>query len=100
MKKWSQAQFFVAALVLVLVLVFVALLAQGLKKYDTEVYDAEQSMSESAKAVPPSEPDAIVEELKTEEAHANAVLEAELAAETESLQAEDADLMSITQTYE
>ena len=100
MKKWSQTQFFVAAMVLVLVLVSVALLAKGLKKYDTEVYNAEQIMNKSAMAIPPSDPDAIVTELKAEEADANSLLEAEMAAETQSLEAEDADLTSITQSYE
>lgn len=100
MKQLSQTQFFVATLVLVLVLVLIAVLAGGLKKYDAEVSEAEQARSENEKAIPPSTPDAIVEELKMEEADASVALEEELAYETRSLEEDNATVTTIAESYE
>lgn len=100
MKQLSQTQFFVAALVLVLMLALIAILAGGLKKYDAVVYEAEQALSENEKAIPPSTPEAIIEELKMEEADASVALEAELAYETRSLEEDTTDVTTITESYE
>jgi cell division protein FtsB len=100
MKSLSQTQFFVAGIVLVLVLALVAVLAEGLKRYDTEVYSAEQSIEESNKAIPPSTPEAVVGELRMEDMDASQSAEAELKAENEAIQAENRELTTVTQSYE
>lgn len=100
MKNLSQTQFFVAALVLVLVLALVAILATGLKKYETEVYQSEQSAEQSAQAIPPNTPEAVAAELRAEESDATAEIEADMAAENEALEAENRELTTVTQSYE
>lgn len=100
MKNLSHTQFFVAALVLVFVLALVAVLATGLKKYDEEAYSAEQKAQESAKAIPPSTPEAVVEELRQEESDATATIEADMQAETAAIEAETRELTTVTQSYE
>lgn len=100
MKSLSQTQFFVAALVLVLVLALVAILAVGLKQYDQKAYQSEQDMQESLKAVPPSTPEAVAEELRMEESDATAAIETEMAAENAAIEAETRELNTVTQSYE
>ena len=100
MKDLNRTQFLVAVFVLVVVLALVGALATGLKKYDQESYQAEQSMEESQAAIPPSTPDAVVEELEKEEMEATAAVEAEMAAENRAIEAETNELTSVTQSYE
>ncbi len=100
MKNLSQTQFFVAALSLVVVLALVAILAEGLKKYDQEAYKAEQSLQESNNAIPPNTPEAVVEEIRMEEMDAAQTVEAEVQAENKAIEAETKELTSMTQSYE
>jgi hypothetical protein len=100
MKNLSQTQFFVAALVLVVVIALVAVLADGLKKYDQDTYQAEMQATEMQKTLPPNSPEAIGAELKSEEADATAAAAQELANETAELQAEAGDLNKVTEGYE
>lgn len=100
MKKLSQTQFFVAALVLILTLAMVAILAEGLKKYDNDLYRSETELNNARQALPPGTPDAVVQELLNEEESANAVLQAEMEAEMKALEEEEADVYNSTQSYE
>jgi hypothetical protein len=100
MKNLSHTQFFVAALVLVLVLALVFALATGLKKYENEMYSADQSVQESSNALPPSTPEAVVEELRSEESDATALIEADMAAENKAIESETQELNTVTQSYE
>lgn len=100
MKSLTQTQFFVAAVVLVFMLALVAVLAEGLKRYDQEIYSAEQSMQESVKAIPPNTPEAVVEELRMEDIDAAQNVEAEVQAENAAIEAENKELTTVTQSYE
>src|SRR5688572_13901824 len=100
MKNLSQTQFFVAALSLVVVLALVAVLAEGLKKYDQEAYSAEQSLQESKSAIVPNTPEAVVEELRMEEIDAAQTVELEVAAENAAIEGETRELTTVTQSYE
>jgi hypothetical protein len=100
MKNLSQTQFFVAALVLALVIAAVAILAQGLKKYDLVEQQAEMQMQGAAEQAPPSTPETISAELQKEETLSSEELEQEITSETAAVEAEVKEITSVTESYE
>ncbi len=100
MKNLSQTQFFVAAAVLVFVVAMIAVLAEGLKKYDMVEQEAETMMIKNEAAVPPSSPDAISAELQKEETLSSEELQEEINAETAAVEEELQEVTNVTESYE
>jgi hypothetical protein len=100
MRNLNHTQFFIAALVLVIVVALIAVLAHGLKEYDMQTYKAEQEMQENMAAIPPSTAEAIVEELRAEESTITAEIEADMEAENAAIEKETRELTTVTQSYE
>ncbi len=102
MKKWSQTQFFVGALTLVIVLALIAVFAQGLKKFEGQQIEAETSMmkSEAIQNLPPVTPAKVVDELQKEDANVMSELEQDVAAEKAAVDAETKELINVTESYE
>lgn len=100
MRNLSQTQFYVVAFALVVVLGLLVALAVGLQKYNQQLSTADEQTQASLKEVPPSTPDDIAEELQAEEGEATALIEDELQAENEAIEAETRELTTVTQSYE
>ncbi len=100
MKKLSQTQFFVGALTLVVVLALIAVLAEGLKKFEGEQIEAETSMVQSKESLPPATPTGVADELKKEAAAITKDLDQDVAAEKAAIDAETKELTNVTESYE
>jgi hypothetical protein len=100
MKKLSQTQFFVGTLTLVVVLALIAILAEGLKKFEGEQMQAETSMARSKESLPPATPTGVADELKKEDAAITKELDQDVAAEKAAVDAETKELTNVTESYE
>jgi hypothetical protein len=102
MKKWSQTQFFVGALTLVIVLALIAVFAQGLNKFESQQIEAETSLmkSEAAQNLPPATPAKVADELQKEDASIMSELEQDVAAEKAAVDTETKELINVTESYE